>query len=300
MTLRLATRMKRGLVAGLLALTLPFAAWAQTPVPAQADWVAARQSVTLPSGQALSFVEIGAPDGLPLILLHGFTDNSRSWSLLAPHLPDRRIIAIDLRGHGGSAAPACCYGVDAMVDDLRGFMDLQNIAEADLVGHSLGSIVAGSFAGLYPGRVNRLVLISAAAAVPAAANDWLWDTVPVQPRPLDPDSQFMLDWYWNPTPVDDDFLTRERGESAATPEDVWLGVMRAFSLTDWSPLARQIEDPVLILWGDQDGLFGAETQDALRALLPDAQHETYAGLGHNMFWEQSAEVGALITGFLTQ
>jgi len=205
-----------------------------------------------------------------------------------------------MRGHGGSDAPECCYGIETMVNDLRSFMNFMGIAEADIVGHSLGSFVAGSFAGLYPGRINRLVLISSALSMPEGAYDWLWDSVPAQPLPLDPESQFMLDWYWNPNPVDNDFLSRERAESAAVREEVWLGVMRAFGLTDWSLLARQIEAPTLILWGDQDGFFDATTQETLRALLPDAQHETYVGLGHNMFWEQPAEIGALITGFLTK
>ena len=75
-------------MAGLLALVLPFAALAQTPVPVQTDWVDARQSGTLANGQALSFVKMGAADGLPLILLHGFTDTSRSGALPAPHQTD--------------------------------------------------------------------------------------------------------------------------------------------------------------------------------------------------------------------
>ena len=93
MTGRLATWITRGLVAGLLALTLPISVSAQIPVPSQEDWVATRQTVTLPSGQKMTYVETGEEEGLPIILLHGFTDNSRSWSLLAPHLPGRWVIA---------------------------------------------------------------------------------------------------------------------------------------------------------------------------------------------------------------
>ncbi|MBK6466702.1 MAG: alpha/beta fold hydrolase [Rhodobacter sp.] len=97
----------------LLALT-PLPALAETPVPAQADWVAARKFATTSDGLTLSYVEAGNPNGPPLVLLHGYSDNSRSWSLLAPLLVDRRLIMLDLRGHGGSAAPACCYGPDSL------------------------------------------------------------------------------------------------------------------------------------------------------------------------------------------
>lgn len=281
-----------------VALTTPAPGLAQTAVPSQDGWVDARQTVTTADGQALTYVEMGAAEGLPLILLHGYTDNSRSWSLLAPHLGNRRIIAVDLRGHGGSAAPACCYGIDALAHDLTGFMDAKGIATADIVGHSLGSMTAAVFAAQHPDRVNRLVLISTALTPPPAPTDWLWANVPSLPATIDPDSQFMLDWYWNPNPVPADFLDRERAESAATPKQVWMGVLTALTLTDWALFAPRITAPTLILWGDKDSLFDAASQDAVKAALPKAEHETYVGFGHNMFWETPETVGARITAFL--
>jgi pimeloyl-ACP methyl ester carboxylesterase len=56
--------------------------------------------------------------------------------------------------------------------------------------------------------------------------------------------------------------------------------------------------PTLILWADQDGLFKAAEQEALRAALPNARFESVQGLGHNMFWEEPERIGALIAGFL--
>ena len=291
----------RYMLAGLvLAGSFAMAAGAQTPAPSQADWVAARQEITVANGQTLTYVTFGAAEGLPLILLHGMTDNSRSWSLLAPYLGDRRIIALDLRGHGGSAAPLCCYGIDALADDLGGFMDALNIEKADIVGHSMGSFTAAVFAALHPDRVNRLVLISTATSIPQASLDWLWANVPGLPDTIDPNSQFMLDWYWNPNPVDAGFIDRERAESAATPKQVWMGVLRAFTLTDWTPYAARITAPTLIMWGDQDGLFGAEAEDHIKAVLPAARFEVFAGFGHNMFWETPETAGGMIAGFLAE
>jgi pimeloyl-ACP methyl ester carboxylesterase len=271
------------------------------PLPSQDDWAGARQSLTTADGQRLSYVEVDGTGGVvddPLILLHGYTDNGRSWSLLVPHLGGRHVYAVDLRGHGGSDAPACCYGIDAFAGDLLGFMDALGIDRADIVGHSLGSMTAGVFAAEHPGRVDHLVLVSTAFSVPNGPTDWLWDNVPDLTAPIDPDSQFMLDWYANPTPVDEDFLSRERAESAAVPLHVWTGVLRALTMTDWSWYAPRIEAPVLVLWGDQDGLFDAGTQDWVRDTLPEVEFETYAGHGHNMFWERPKDVGARIVAFL--
>lgn len=63
-------------------------------------------------------------------------------------------------------------------------------------------------------------------------------------------------------------------------------------------MAKRIEAPTLVLWGDQDGSFSAASQEHIRQLLPEAEHETYEGYGHNMFWEVPEEVGTAISNFL--
>lgn len=271
------------------------------PIPTQEGWDAARQTVTLASGQVAGFVEMGDTDGTPLILLHGYTDNSRSWSLLAPELvTGRHLFAIDLRGHGKSSAPACCYGLMDFASDLDGFMQAKGIEKADLVGHSLGSMTSAVFAALHPEKVGRLVLISTAFSAPKGPVDWLWENVTVLPETIDPDSQFMIDWYWNPTPVPAEFLDRERAESAATARQTWMGVLESLTMTDWSLYAPRITAPVLILWGDQDSLFDATTQTRVKEAMPSARYQAFAGNGHNMFWEIPGTIGPAITGFLAE
>lgn len=267
-------------------------------VPSQAAWDAARQPLALRDGPVLAYVEAGDPMDPPVLLVHGYTDNSRSWSLLMPHLPGFRLIALDLRGHGGSEAPACCYGLDTLARDLEAALDALGIERARVVGHSLGAMAAAVLAATAPERVERLVLISAALAADAGPGSWLWENIrPLRP-PLDPDSAFLADWYWNPTPVDGDFLARERAESAAVPGHVWQGVLEGLAIADWGPLAPAITQPALILWGSEDGLFGAEDQARLRAALPGAAFEPFEGRGHNMFWEVPEAVGATLAGFL--
>lgn len=276
------------------------------PLPDQAGWAAARASIGTDDGIRLGYVELGespaSANGVPVILIHGYTDSSRSWSLLAgplrQALPGRRIIAIEQRGHGISDAPDCCYSPDNLANDLVGAMDAFGIDRADLVGHSLGSIAAAELAATHGARVNRLVLVSSATALPGPATDWLWQNIPALPDRIDPDSAFMRDWFANPTPVDDVFLTMEMAEAARIPKHVWMGVLTGLTTTDWSRLAPRIKAPVLVMWGDQDGLFGPEAQDALKSALPDAEHRTYPGLGHNFFWEQPEQAAGDIAAFL--
>jgi pimeloyl-ACP methyl ester carboxylesterase len=288
--------------AALAALLLAAATAAAEPiaVPSQEGWAGAKQRAATGTGVELAYVRMGAEAGRPIVLIHGYSDNSRSWSLLAPHLADRPLYAVDLRGHGASDAPACCYGPEVLAADVAGWMEMQGIAEADIVGHSLGAIVGAVLAATEPGKVSNLVLVSGATTVQAGPGSWLWDNVRALDPPIDPAGKFMTDWYWNPNPVDADFLQREMAESAAMPAQVWQGVLEGLAITDWTQIAPAIEAPVLILWGDQDALFDAASQERLRAALPEARFETFAGLGHNLAWEDPEKAASVIAAFLSE
>ena len=126
----------------------------------QAGWAGAKRRVALPNGITIAYVEMGNPEGRPVLLVHGYTDSSRSWSLPAAHLAHRyRLIAVDLRGHGASSAPECCYTVPDMVHDLRLLLDHLKIEKVDFVGHSLGSMIGQVFAQRHPDRLRKLVLV---------------------------------------------------------------------------------------------------------------------------------------------
>jgi len=283
-----------------LAAAAPVLADQHATIPSQEDWVEARQSLTTADGLRMSYVHLREGEGLPLILLHGYTDNTRSWSLVAEHLGERPIYALDLRGHGGSDAPECCYDPLSLSYDVVAAMEALGISRADVAGHSLGSMTALALAATQPERVENLVLISTALSVPAPALDWLWSEVPTIARPIDPDGEFMLAWYWNPNPVDEDFLGRERAESAAVTRPVWVGVLQGLSQVDLTFLAARVRAPVLVLYGDQDGFFDAATQADVRAVMPGAEHVTFPGYGHNLHWEIPAETGGMVAEFLNR
>lgn len=270
----------------------------QIATPDQAAWADAKKKVTLPNGIEMAYSEMGDTEGKPLLLIHGFTDNSRSWSLVAPFLATRHVYAIDLRGHGKSTAPDCCYALTDFANDAALFLDAVKIERADVVGHSLGSMTAQLLAAQHPEKVNKVVLLSSSVKSGGGPGTWLWDNIMPLTPPIDPNGQFMMDWYWNPNPVDDSFIAPERTESAAVPEQVWKGVMWGLSSSDLSVLAPLVQAPMMIVWGDQDQLFDATHQDALRAAYPKARFETFAKAGHNMFWEEPQRAAELINGFL--
>jgi esterase len=110
----------------------------------------------------LAVTEYGA--GPPVAILHGLFGSARNWRSIAQRLAARfRVVAFDLRNHGASPwAEGMSYR--EMVEDLRVSLAIRGIARAALVGHSMGGKVAMLAALLYPGEVDRLVVVDIAPA----------------------------------------------------------------------------------------------------------------------------------------
>jgi pimeloyl-ACP methyl ester carboxylesterase len=101
----------------------------------------------------------------PLVLVHGFTGFRQDFATQLPELARHgRVLALDLRGHGesGRGEPAH-YAFDALVADLLGFLDALGIERADVLGHSMGGMLALRAALGAPQRIASLVLMSTSA-----------------------------------------------------------------------------------------------------------------------------------------
>jgi len=98
-------------------------------------------------------------DGPPILALHGLTSTHHTWSKLAADLPDRRLIAPDLRGRGGSMDVGGPYGLPVHARDAVRLMEERDLSDIVLVGHSMGAFTAPLAAKLGGGRVARMVLL---------------------------------------------------------------------------------------------------------------------------------------------
>ncbi|MET8582193.1 alpha/beta fold hydrolase [Streptomyces collinus] len=134
-------------------------------------------------GIRLAYQVWGSPDAPPLVLVHALGENATDWEQVVPALArSRRVYALDLRGHGRSDWPGD-YSLELMQADVLQFLDALGLGHVDLIGHSMGGIVAYLLAQDHPQRVRRLVL----------------EDVPV-PRPREssaptrPDGDLTFDW----------------------------------------------------------------------------------------------------------
>ena len=266
----------------------------------QARWNSLKKEVRLPNGIKLAYVEAGDPKGEPLLLLHGYTDSSRSFSPMVPHLGRYRLLIPDQRGHGVSDAPDCCYGSTQFAHDAKLFLDALKIDRAAVAGHSLGSMVAMNLAADHPDRVTKVVLIGSTALVPVKRGDWLYDNVAAMRGPLDPATQFAKDWHPanQPTAVEKTFAEAVNADLYRIPPHVWRGVMRELAYVPAGRHAPDVKSPVLIISGGKDALFPVEHHQSLLKAFPQAKARVFDDLGHNPNWERPEEVASTISEFL--
>lgn len=109
--------------------------------------------------------------GYPLVMILGMGMNTASFNnpeIIRQCAEHYRVIAFDNRGIGRSTIPDTPFTVETMAQDTLGLMDALGIAQAHVVGGSLGACVAEVLAAEHPGRVNGLVLHGAASRYPLA------------------------------------------------------------------------------------------------------------------------------------
>ena len=112
------------------------------------------------SGVRLHYLAAG--HGEPVILLHGYAQNSHMWRPLIPELAKTHtVLAPDLRGFGQSSKPATGYDKKSMAQDIHALALTLGIKRAIVVGHDIGLMVAYAYAAQYPNEVDRVVLMDA-------------------------------------------------------------------------------------------------------------------------------------------
>jgi pimeloyl-ACP methyl ester carboxylesterase len=123
--------------------------------------------------------EASAGQAPPVLLLHGLSSNARYWERLAHHVTDRRLVAIDQRGHGLTGQPPHAppfpegYAMEQLLDDCAFAIDELGLVKPLVVGHSWGATVALELVGTRQGLASGLVFID--GPVQSAANLFSWE-----------------------------------------------------------------------------------------------------------------------------
>ncbi len=223
----------------------------------------------------------------PLILVHGAGVDHSSWSAEIRRLPDVRILAVDLPGHGQSEG-AGYQSVVAYAESIKALMDALKIERAIIAGHSMGGAIAQIMAVSMPARVAGLVLVGTGAKL--GVNPSLVETIKNDyPAAV----ELITKWEWAKE-TGEDLRRVGRKQLLATPSAVTYGDFVACGLYDLSDTVAKIQVPTLIIGGGADKMTPFALSEGLAAQIPNSTLVKIEGAGHKMPMERPQEVAQAI------
>jgi pimeloyl-ACP methyl ester carboxylesterase len=267
------------------------------------------------NGVRLHYLIAGKGD--PVILLHGYAENSHMWRPLIPELAkSHTVIAPDLRGFGQSAKPTDGYTKKVMAQDIHALAVSLGFRHETVVGHDIGLMVAYAYAAQYPTEVDRVVLMD--AFLPGIG-DWksvwllrdLWHFHFYGETPLRlvaGRERIYFEHFWNDFAADPKHSVPEADRrfyaaSYAKPGAMRAGfeVFRAFEqdAKDFAELGQtKLTMPMLVLAGEKaSGVFLIEQG---RLVDTNVQGVVIRGSGHWLIEEAPAQVIPQLLRFINK
>jgi pimeloyl-ACP methyl ester carboxylesterase len=251
----------------------------------------------LSNGVRLPYAEHGAPDGTPVVLLHGITDSWRAFEPVLPHLPDSiHAYSLTARGHGDASRPGS-YRLDDMVDDVARFLDAVGLDAAIVAGHSMGAVVATRFAIDHPDRTAGLVIMGGRTTFAGPEGDAMTEELAAMTDPIDVDYLRGFQESTLARPIPPDYLDLVVSESAKLSIETFRRAWSDTVLRDFSADLGAIAAPTLVVWGELDAYCPRSEQDGLLAAVPGARLIVHEGAGHAFHWEDPERFAAELTAF---
>jgi pimeloyl-ACP methyl ester carboxylesterase len=285
-------------------------AWLYTPDKGRADleakYAGPPSRFIEVAGIRLHLRDTGPKSASALIFLHGFGSSLQTWDDWAHNLEaDHRVIRYDLPGFGLTGAdPTGDYSDRRSIAVLLALMDLLGVQRASVVGNSMGGRIAWTFAALNPNRIDKLALISPDGFASPGLEYGVTSKAPLMMRALPyvlP--SFMLrdslaPAFANADVITDALFSRYRDMMLAPGvRKAIVDRMNQMVLVDPVPLLKSIKAPILLMWGENDGMIPfANSADYLRA-LPNATLAALPGVGH-IPQEEAPTTVAIVRKFL--
>jgi pimeloyl-ACP methyl ester carboxylesterase len=262
-------------------------------------------------GISFAYRQVGTDGGVPVVFLHHLTAVLDDWdpAVIDGVASERHVIAFDNRGVGrsGGTTPD---NVEAMADDAVAFLEALGLGTVDLVGFSLGGMVAQVVAQKRPDLVRRLILAGTgpAGGKGGANAGALLQNAIQQASAQGKHPKHIL--FFSPTPTSqaaaDAFLGRldertlQDRDTPVTNESIGAQIT---ALAKWeqgtSPAGlATVAQPVLVVNGDEDIMLPTINSFELAQLLPNAQLSIYPDSGHGGIFQHHALFVRQTLGFL--
>jgi non-heme chloroperoxidase len=252
--------------------------------------------------------------GMPVVLIHGYPLSSRAWDKQVPALLEdgRRVITYDRRGFGKSSQPTTGYNFDTFAADLHMIMDILDLRDATLVGHSMGTGEVTRYLGSYGSqRVARGVLVSPIPPYLLQASDnpeglpaSMFDGFMQNARQDDPAwMKGFLDNFYNidkfrGTLVSDQAYQASWNLAVSASATAAVACIPTWE-TDFRADLRKIDVPMLVIQGDDDRILPfPKTGQRLTGMIKDLQMVVIDGGPHAISWTHADQVTAAMLKFM--
>ncbi|MFI9243386.1 alpha/beta fold hydrolase [Streptomyces sp. NPDC053086] len=249
-------------------------------------------------GATLAYDDEGPRDGaeVPVVFVHGWTADRHRWDHQMAHFrARRRVVRLDLRGHGDSTG-AGVRTIEELARDVLALLDHIGVDRCVLVGHSMGGMIAQTIALAHPARVERMVLVGSIGRMTYSRGRGLL----MAASTLVPFKLFVaanIQRAFAPG-YPRELIRAHIRASAATPREVVMtlyGAMRAFDVLD---RAGEISVPTLMVHGYHDVQLPVRQMLRMAGAYPDAVVRILDA-GHELPLEKPAELTRALDSFLT-
>jgi 2-succinyl-6-hydroxy-2,4-cyclohexadiene-1-carboxylate synthase len=252
-------------------------------------------------------------EGFPLLLLHGFTGDSSTWTPFCPVWGTHsKLIIPDIIGHGETDSPEDInyYQMESAAEDLILLLDQLGIEKIDLLGYSMGGRLALTLAILYPERVRKLILESASPGLKTNEER-------VLRRMKDEElANFINDQgivsfvdYWEaiplfstmsslPNSIKESIREQRLSNNAKGLANSLLGMGTGSQASWWSKLDL-VSCEVLLLTGEKDEKFCKLAEKMLKDMRK-ASWIVINDCGHAIHVEQKEKFGTIVSDFLSK
>jgi pimeloyl-ACP methyl ester carboxylesterase len=239
----------------------------------------------------LWIADLPGPEGsaMPIVLLHPWGTNMAMWGEIGPAIArsGRRVLLLDLPGHGRSGKPFGRYPVRRLAAAVLDALDAAGIRRAFVAGNSLGGATAIELARIRPDRVAGVVLIGAPGGRPIP--EWIASTAEhvLRSRHLATISEPAFLAAWDYVDPDSSAIGQRMRQDAvalrATPEwEVWAEATSSAlrEVVRFAPPLESIATPALVVQGGSDRIVWPSSGEALARRLPHATLLELEGCGH--------------------
>ncbi|KIC20418.1 alpha/beta fold hydrolase [Leisingera sp. ANG-Vp] len=263
-------------------------------------------------GISIYFEETGS--GAPIVLVHEFGGDYRSWHLQVAELSQSfRCITYSARGFLPSAVPQdrSQYGQSCSTGDLLALMDHLGLDQAHVAGTSMGSFTSLDFALNHPGRVASVTLVGNSSGPRDGQEriryrqEWVSHEAKLREERGGDGAVAVLE----DDPAYLSFQKNDPGNWAVYAKNLRgqssEGAVHVLSTVHWNRRSlfedqarlKAFEKPVLLVTGDEDYYLVGETNAFLQDILPNAVWHQFPGTGHLVNIEQAAEFNRLLAEF---